>query len=1192
MVLELSICSQVRRLPERYDYEYVSIVLRLYRLYMNERRCSKLTAIDIVSDLVSDFRRGLDSLDGIFISPLSTNVLKRHARHFIVHTLISSGKVACRSELGTVVIDCGSLVEEHQQCNCAWKITEHMKYLVAEFVKGTPVREIFYPLMANRIVLDCVQEVNGSVLHSGNESNFTEQHAEYFLLHLLYTLSNQAYNRLLSGIKRGNRAQGKPRKLKLVGKHFATVFPMAASCPEDEIVLQKAIKHFIIESQQIVDLVKESLLNPVTFEDVKTVHLDPGLDFGIHVLEDDTPIKQHNGPSSLLEMQQRIHLAAGKALIRGMVKITPRAGCSLWLCGGVVYPQFENRFLFCDQSNLFLHEYSAPHLLNDGVSYPIEVVMSTEDADRDAGMIKQDCVMLFCCEFSKRHKFCRTRGMSYRDTIICDRKYRIFCLGFKISAIILKKNDLDAYKKPLNIKAKPFYSKEVVDIFDQRPDLLYCAFEDDILDHLMVDRSLLPLCSYDALERDRVRYFDIPVEKKLVTRFAKLVQMEAMQQMIDIKGHDMHFCRFSVAKFGSDGSRMYSIICGEKKRHVYRGFMPNRKGSEQFLIVIKVPSIVEGHPAIYLGTIVHLRFIKNPSFEYNMICCGIDRDTVFLIPPREVLFQGIQDGFTGSNSLDTICSIRFGCSTASLRSMLNPLMDDDVVEFLPELDADMDDWNDPGMLPPKQKVHELTLDIMSRSMLNLEQASAVSLFLLGGGRSSPVTLLGPPGTGKTSTLTQCVMETLRMYPESKILCSAPVNFSADVIISELKKKGLPLDCMLRLNDPRRPVYSAKDDVLDCCIIDESMGIFRIPSSKEIERYQIVVCTCIASEFLPKNIFSHVLIDEAGQAIIPETLLPLRGLRKSDQVSDLSWGSWLCGDPKQLGPIVRNSIASQCGLSTSLLEVLGTKRPSHNCSLCQNYRSNDGILRLPSNMFYSSTLVYSGDAKRVIPPNVQWDEGSSECQVPLIFYGVNGEHTREGESHSYSNKIEAVVCSRLIRNLVDKTDVEADDIGVLALYRRQVYLIRSLLREQGLKNVRVGTLDDYQGQEEKVVFISTVISDMNDMGPLGREFFQNPNRFNVAITRAKSLLVVLGHPGVLSLDSVWKQYLREAMKNGGFFGSYKNLLDVDIDLEKPDDDASSIVSAFRNLAILGPGSLEHPVNDLDPFDEDTPWRILL
>lgn len=1147
-------------------------------------------AADIISDLVYALQKRLDSLEGVFISSLSATVLKRYARPFIVHTVVNSGKVVCRTEAGTVVVDCATVVEENRRCNGAWNIADALSTCVSEYIKGTTVREILYPLLSNRIDLDCSGVVHGSVLHSGNDSNFTDHHAEYFLLHAMYSISNQSCSRIRV-LTIGNAEKYKPRKLKQAEDHVVGVYPRKDICPEKKIPEQQAIREFILESQEMVALVKESLENSVTFQDLDTLHVDPGLDFGIHILNHGSS-QARGSPGSLLEMQERVHLASGTTLRRGIVHITlsTRSNGDVWLCGGVAYPLCEGRFLFCDQSNLFLHEYSMPHLLQRGVSYPIEVFMSAEDCGGAVGMLKQDCVMLFCCPHTQWHVY-SGRGVSYREVTINEKRYMVFCLGFRVSAIILNKKDLDVFQKPLNIKAKPFYSKQVTDMFDQRPMLLHCIYEDSIVDSLMVDRSLLPVCSRDALEKDRVRYFDIPVDTRHVTRFAKLVQIEAMQQMIDIKGHDMHFCRVSIAIFCHPNPRMYSLLGDDTQQHLYRGFLSKRQGEEQSLIVIKVPSIIEGHPAIYLGTIVHMRLGNSPSTEYNMICCGIDRDSVFLLPPREVFSQGgIEYVFSGA---EYRCSLRFGCSTAPLRSMINPLMDADLATFLPELDADIDDWNEPGMMPSEQKVRELALHIGSRSILNVEQSSAVALFLLGGGRTSPITLLGPPGVGKTSTLTQCVIETFRMYPDSRILCCAPVNFSADVIISELKKKGITGDCMLRLNDPRRPVYSVKDDVLECCLIDESSGIFRIPSSKEIGRYQIVVCTCIASEFLPRELFSHVLIDEAGQAIIPESLLPLRALRRSSDISDNSWGSWLCGDPKQLGPIIRNSIASQCGLSTSLLETLGEKRPSHNCSLRQNYRSSDAILRLPSALFYSSSLVYSGDGEDVIPPSIQWEEDTSECQVPLVFYGVNGEHTREGESHSYSNKMEAVVCVNLIKCLVDRGEVVADDIGVLALYRRQVYLIRALLREEGLKKVRVGTLDDYQGQEEKVVFISTVISDMNDMGPSAKEFFQNPNRFNVAITRAKSLLVVLGHPAVISLDSVWKQYLREAFKVGGIFGSYNNFLDADTDHQKQAGDAVSVISsALKNLVILGPGTTEHSMADLDPFDEDTPWRILL
>lgn len=1156
-------------------------------------------ASKVVTDLVAALCQGFEELEGVLITHLSSTILKRHAWPFVVHAIVCSGKVTCRTTTpGVMVVDCASLVEEHQRCRGAWQIAEHLRHCVTEYIKGATAGEIFNPLLENRITMDT--EV---VLHSGKESNFTERHAEHFLLHALYTASNQAYSRLrvLDHRKQSRRT---PRPLKSIDNTTDIIRgPMPKYiCPADKVKEQQIIRDCIIHSQDVVSLVKESLVNPVTFQDPGMVHLDPGLDFGMHVLggEQGGPVREDGGSMSLLEMQEHVHLASGRALRRGTVTITqsPNFRGKMWLCGGVAYPRLDGRFLFCDPCNLFFHEYSMPRLLENGVSHPVDVVMSTEDCGNSFGILHQDCVMLFCCPYNPKRNVLRDTGVSYRTMMIGTKKYRMFCLGFKVSAIILKKKDLDMYQSPMNIKARPFYSKNVESVFETKPAYLHASYEEEILDSLMVDRSLLPLCSHDALEKDRVRYFDIPVDKPRVVRFAKLIQIEAMQQMIDIKGHDMHFCRVSVARFQGRNPRTYTIL-GEEKQQFYRGFLTHRQASNRSLLVIKVPSIIEGHPAIYLGTLVHLRLVKNPTAEYNLICCGIDRDDVFLLPPMDMFYgntssqetlqsifndQG-KDGRSESN----LCSIRFGCSTASLRTMLNPLMDDSVVQYIPDDDEHL---NDSNMMPSKKQVRDLAMKITAGSMLNIEQSSAIALLLLGGGRTSPVTLLGPPGTGKTSTLTQCVVEIFKMYSESKILCCAPVNFSADVIISELRKKGVPSECMLRLNDPRRPVYSVKDDIIDCCIIEESTGIFKIPTAVEIGRYQIVVCTCIASEFLPKQLFTHVLIDEAGQAIIPETLLPLQSLiSPSNDVTNTSWGSWLCGDPKQLGPIVRNSIASNCGLSTSLLQLLVEKRPSHNCNLRQNYRSNDDILRLPSNMFYSSSLVYSGEGECVVPPSVQWEEGLDESQVPLIFYGVNGEHARQGESQSYSNKMEAAVCVRLIKNLVDKEKVVADDIGVLALYRRQVYLIRTLLREHGLKNVRVGTLDDYQGQEEKVVFISTVISDMNDMGPMAKEFFQNPNRFNVAITRAKSLLVVLGHPAVISLDSVWKQYLREAMKVGGLFGCYHNFLDFEIENENSSDDAS-IISAFRNIAILGPGTMEYPTIDLDPFDEDTPWRILL
>lgn len=1171
-----------------------------------------ILATTVVGDLVEKLHEGFDELHGDFITSLSTNVLKKHARSFVVHAMVRSGGVTCAFETGTVVVSCSSVLEQHRRGAGSWRIAEHFKQCVVDYVRGVDARVIFHPLMTDRVLFSSHDgtsdaDVVGVVKNRANmhsPTDLTIQHAESFLLHAMYASSNQVLGKLRVIEARTHNVHRYPvRQLRQAEDDSEYVrgvvsYGQTVGCPAATISDREAIKEFMRGNGDIVSLVKESLVNPVTFQDHRFVCVDPGLDFGIHTLCDRTS-RTMDGSYSLLEMQERVHLASGTVLRKGTVRITlpKHSDARMWLCGGVAFPRFDGRFLMCDQCNLFLHEYAKPHLLKDGVSYPISVIMSTEDSNTDTGILKQDCVMLFCCPYSQR-QLLNNSHVSYRDYRINGKQYRMFCLGFKVAAVVLKKRDFDVYDAPLNIKAKPFYSKAMRDIFDSRPSYLSSSFEDYVLEDLMVDRSLLHLCSYDALAQDRVRYFDIPLDEPLVTKFAKLIQVEAMQHMIDIKGHDMYFCRISMAVFDDCKPRTYHII-GEDAPKVYRGYLSKRKGINRALVVIKVPSIIEGHPAVYLGTVVHLRRVKYSETEYNLICCGIDRETLFLLPPQEMiqntsLFDTFLRLHSDCQGTENLWSVRFGCSTASLRSLLSPLTDADLIKYVPDAANDEHSKSMCLLSIPylSKEVEEVSFKIQARSILNKEQSFAIAVLLLGGGRDSPVTILGPPGTGKTATLTQSVIEILEMYPESRILCCAPVNFSCDVIMSELKRKGVSSNCMLRLNDPRRPVFSVKNDILDCCVIEESSGIFKIPSPQEIGKFRIVICTCAASEFLPRQLFSHVLIDEAGQAIVPETLLPFRALKDSKEASDISWGTCLCGDPKQLGPVVRNSIASLCGLGISLLEILEGTVPSHNCSLRQNYRCNEEILRLPSNLFYSSKLVYSGDNECVLPPHMEWEENSSAQQRPLIFYGVNGEHTRAGESHSYSNKMEAVICASLIQNLVSRGEILPDDIGVLALYRRQVYLIRAILREHGLTKVRVGTLDDYQGQEEKVVFVSTVISDMNDLGPSAKEFFQNPNRFNVAITRAKRLLVVLGHPAVISLDSIWKEYLREAIKVGGLFGSYNDFLDIEINVEDRSSEVYSIVSAFRNLAILGSGMLGDAEDDLALFDEDIPWRILL
>jgi hypothetical protein len=185
-------------------------------------------------------------------------------------------------------------------------------------------------------------------------------------------------------------------------------------------------------------------------------------------------------------------------------------------------------------------------------------------------------------------------------------------------------------------------------------------------------------------------------------------------------------------------------------------------------------------------------------------------------------------------------------------------------------------------------------------------------------------------------LTHCACEVLNKHSAAKILCCAPQNFTADIICSELRKKGIDSKKTLRLNDPRRPIYSTKEDVLDFCCIDDAGGTFLVPD--ELDEYSVIVCTCLSSEYLSPGSRTHVMIDEAGQALLPESLLALQALCYDKDPLNTGWGSILCGDPKQLGPIVRNKLASQCGLQKSLLACAGVSNRyclflRRSCPLC-------------------------------------------------------------------------------------------------------------------------------------------------------------------------------------------------------------------------------------------------------------------
>ncbi|XP_040346432.1 RNA helicase Mov10l1 isoform X3 [Herpailurus yagouaroundi] len=430
-------------------------------------------------------------------------------------------------------------------------------------------------------------------------------------------------------------------------------------------------------------------------------------------------------------------------------------------------------------------------------------------------------------------------------------------------------------------------------------------------------------------------------------------------------------------------------------------------------------------------------------------------------------------------------------------------------------------------------------------VLNENQKLAVRRILSGDCRPLPYILFGPPGTGKTVTIIEAVLQVHRALPDSRILVCAPSNSAADLVCLRLhESQVLRPGAMVRVNATCRFEEMIVDAIKAYCKDGEDIW--------KASRFRIIITTCSSAGLFYQigvrvGHFTHVFVDEAGQASEPECLIPL-GL-----VSDANGQIVLAGDPMQLGPVIKSRLAMAYGLNVSMLERLmsrpvymrdedafgacGAYNPLLVTKLVNNYRSHPALLALPSRLFYHRELEVCADPK-VVTSLLGWEKLPKKG-FPLIFHGVRGSEAREGRSPSWFNAAEAVqvmrYCCLLARGI--SSQVSASDIGVITPYRKQVEKIKILLRNVDLMDIKVGSVEEFQGQEYLVIIISTVRSNEDrfedDRYFLG--FLSNSKRFNVAVTRPKALLIVLGNPHVLVKDPCFGALLEYSITNGVYTG---------------------------------------------------------
>lgn len=427
--------------------------------------------------------------------------------------------------------------------------------------------------------------------------------------------------------------------------------------------------------------------------------------------------------------------------------------------------------------------------------------------------------------------------------------------------------------------------------------------------------------------------------------------------------------------------------------------------------------------------------------------------------------------------------------------------------------------------------------------LNASQEAAVSAAI----RKPFVLIQGPPGTGKSVTASAIVYHFSKML-DSKILVCAPLNVAVDHITRKLHDLGLPV---VRIYAKKREgIEGNSDEVslhakakklllprLQKLLSKQEEGSILPPKDEKelktrlsrlerniLKQSQIVCCTCVGAKDhrISKDRFRTVLIDESTQACEPEVIIPIAKGAKH---------VILIGDHQQLGPVILDKGARKAGLSQSLFErMIALGKIPYRLEV--QYRMHPALSEFPSNMFYEGSLQNG-----VVSFDREWPGLTFPWPVPsfpMMFWANYGKEEVSSMGLSYLNRVEAMNVEKIISRLF-RDGVSPSQIGVITPYEGQrAYLtnfmqVNSLVAEKRdlYEEVEISSVDAFQGREKDFIILSCVRA--NNDGNIG--FLSDARRLNVAITRARYGLMILGNPRSLSRDKLWRSLLIHYRERG-------------------------------------------------------------
>ncbi|HEY9045027.1 MAG TPA: AAA domain-containing protein [Ohtaekwangia sp.] len=470
----------------------------------------------------------------------------------------------------------------------------------------------------------------------------------------------------------------------------------------------------------------------------------------------------------------------------------------------------------------------------------------------------------------------------------------------------------------------------------------------------------------------------------------------------------------------------------------------------------------------------------------------------------------------------------------------------------------------------KRKPEDIKYEMPVAAPLNTSQQDALKKVL----ETSDVAFIhGPPGTGKTTTIVQAIIATVKQ--EKQVLVCAPSNAAVDLLADKLSEQGLTV---LRIGHPARVTEQSLSKTMDARIaahnnygelreIRKRMEQLRAQAFKYkrnfghhereqrrllkqevkmmksdadmLEFYIIndllqnsdVICSTLVGSSHPTlrgKRFKTVFIDEAGQALEPACWIPVL---RSERVI-------FAGDHLQLPPTIKSNEAARAGLAKTLFEKGIEKHPEQSSMLQVQYRMHEAIMKFSSRYFYNDELIAHESVKHeLLRPN----------QQPVEFIDTAGAgfiEEQDKETLSRYNKEEAALLTQQVEKLAEEIGIDEwlqqkITLAIITPYRAQVdYLLKlaegSSVLEPLHGLISINTVDAFQGQERDVIAISFVRS--NDKGEVG--FLGDIRRTNVAMTRARKKLIMIGDSATLGSHPFYLDLIDYVQQNEFYKSSFE------------------------------------------------------